>query len=81
MEYWDGTWPEPGDYLVTEAGSAYLVDEIRPAREGSTSSVFTACCIKSTVEEAFAAHDDTDVGAKLYGLQWAKRRKHNRFPT
>lgn len=79
MEHWDGTWPEPGDYLVTDAGSAYLVDEIRPAREGSISTVFTAACIKSTLEEAVRSHNLD--GAKLHGLQWAKRRKYDRFPA
>lgn len=70
MERWEGDWPEPGDYLVSEAGSAYLVDEIRPARHGSRTVVFTAKCIKVALE---------DVDGAIFPISWAKRRKEGRW--
>lgn len=77
MEHWDGDWPQPGDYLVTEAGSGYLVDDIRPARPGSVSTVFTAVCIKVTADQARRA--TAAEGARLFWMRWAKRRKRNRY--
>lgn len=77
MEHWDGLWPEPGDYLFTKAGSAYLVDEIRPCKPDAV-AVFTACCIKTTIVEAEGAIAQ---GARAFEVRWAKRRKHNRYPS
>ena len=78
MEHWDGPWPEPGDYFVSEAGSAYLIDQIRAARPGSKSTVFTSVCIK--VREENARRAEAEDGARVHPIVWAKRRKSNRYP-
>lgn len=41
--WWDGELPEEGDFLRTQAGSCYLIEEWRPARPGSRSLGVFVC--------------------------------------
>jgi hypothetical protein len=37
VESWEADWPVAGDFLRTESGSCYRIEEVRPARFGSAS--------------------------------------------
>jgi hypothetical protein len=43
--WWDAVLPEEGDFLRTEAGRCYQVNEVRPTRPGSKSVATFVCTV------------------------------------
>jgi hypothetical protein len=70
-EWWDGPLPEPGDFLRTEAGSCYLIDDWRPARPGSQ-SLGTFVCVRLERDAVAASQEG------VYEWAFARRERGRR---
>lgn len=64
---WDGPPPEPGEYLATNAGSVYLLTDVRPGRVNP----WVADAVRLVKDAAVAVLLDPD--EVVYGWKWNAR--------